>query len=85
MAKSIEIGLVLEEGGAERFFEYDKNSEVSDELIAMLLKARKYMSKTDEKFLAIASRAVPFHIFRRSFTSSEEYANGLLKKIVKKL
>ena len=41
MAKPIELGLVLEEEDAERFFEYDKNTEVSDELIAMFIEGKK--------------------------------------------
>lgn len=48
MAKPIELGLVLEGEDAERFFEYDENPEVFDELIAMFIESKEIMSITDE-------------------------------------
>ncbi|WP_292372417.1 hypothetical protein [Methanosarcina sp. UBA411] len=41
MAKPIELGLVFEGEDAERFFEYDENPEVSDELIAMFIEGKE--------------------------------------------
>lgn len=54
MAKSIEIGLVLEEEGAERFSEYDENSEVSDELIAMFIEGKEIYEQNRRKLSSIS-------------------------------
>jgi hypothetical protein len=79
MAKSIEIGLVLEEEGAERFSEYDENSEVSDELIAMFIEGKEIYEQNRRKVScnSFSCGSSSYH--------PKEYANGLLKKIVKKL
>ena len=49
MAKPIELGLVLEGEDAERFFEYDENHEVSDELIAMFIEGKKIYEQNRHK------------------------------------
>jgi hypothetical protein len=58
MAKPIELGLLLEGEDAERFFEYDENPEVSNELIAMFIEGKEIMSKTGENFRAPSSELV---------------------------
>ncbi|MGI5992491.1 MAG: hypothetical protein ACOX79_08910 [Methanosarcina sp.] len=49
MAKPIELGLVLEGEDAERFFEYDENPEVSDELIAMFIEGKEIYEQNRRK------------------------------------
>ena len=41
MAKPIELGIVLEGEDAEKYFEYDENPEVSNELVAMFIEGKK--------------------------------------------
>jgi hypothetical protein len=49
MAKPIELGLVLEGEDAERFFEYDENPEVSNELIAMFIEGKEIYEQNKRK------------------------------------
>ena len=56
MAKSIELGLVLEGEDAERFFEYDENHEVSDELIAMFIEGKEIYEQNRRKVSSLSSK-----------------------------
>jgi hypothetical protein len=56
MAKPIELGLVLEGEDAERFFEYDENTEVSDELIAMFIEGKEIYEQNRRKLASSNSR-----------------------------
>lgn len=56
MAKPIELGIVLEGEDAKRFFKYDENPEVSDELIAMLIEGKEIYEQNKRKLSGISSR-----------------------------
>ncbi|MHC1754475.1 MAG: hypothetical protein AB9861_03435 [Methanosarcina sp.] len=56
MTKTIELELVLEGEDAERFFEYDENSEVSDELIAMFIEGKEIYEQNRRKLEFANSR-----------------------------
>ena len=56
MAKPIELGLVLEREDAERFFEYDENPEVSDELIEMFIEGKEIYEQNRRKLASSNSR-----------------------------
>lgn len=56
MAKPVELGLVLEGEDAERFFEYDENPEVSDELIAMFIEGKEIYEQNRRKVSSISSK-----------------------------
>ena len=56
MAKPIELGLVLEGEDAEKFFEYDENPEVSDELIAMFIEGKEIYERNRRKLAFANSR-----------------------------
>ena len=56
MAKPVELGLVLEGEDAERFFGYDENPEVSDELIAMFIEGKEKYEQNRRKVSSISSK-----------------------------
>lgn len=56
MAKPIELGLVLEGKDAERFFEYDENPEVSDEVIAMFIEGKEIYEQNRRKVSNLGSK-----------------------------
>lgn len=56
MAKPVELGLVLEGEDAERFLEYDKNPDISDEIVAMFIEGKELYEQNKRKLESINSK-----------------------------
>lgn len=56
MAKPVELGLVLEGEDAKRFLEYDKNPDVSAEIVAMFIEGKELYEQNRRKIKEINSK-----------------------------